>query len=272
MDEIRRRVIRDRAELFRSNCRTGRYGIVDLFKECERMGYKLIRYPLSEIEMLGFSTVIEGDIVIYTNSDVRLAREIFTLAHEIGHVNLHFSDSKRFLDNAKTISDSDEDELEKEANYFAVQLLMPYDRLKSFWEYEVEKNNFSHITPMDVAMIMSEFCVSFEMVVNSLENYGLIGYKERNRLNTQKNEIKVGNLLRSVGGNGRLNISTKEVSVPYEYIKYAIYNYNHNAIPMDTLKEVLNYCNLTVEDIDEQLVHDDRQHPDLESMIGRLID
>ena len=30
-----------------------------------------------------------------------------------------------------------------------------------------------------------------------------------------------------------------EISIPYEYIDYVIYNYNHNAIPMETLEKVL---------------------------------
>ena len=34
-----------------------------------------------------------------------------------------------------------------------------------------------------------------------------------------------------MGGNARLNVSSNEIDIPYEYIDYAIYNYNHNAIP-----------------------------------------
>ena len=36
-------------------CNVSRYGIVDLFKDCESLGYKLLRYPLGENADLGFS-------------------------------------------------------------------------------------------------------------------------------------------------------------------------------------------------------------------------
>ena len=45
MLDSRKREIRIKADYFRTNCKIGRYGIINLFKECERMGYKLVRYP-----------------------------------------------------------------------------------------------------------------------------------------------------------------------------------------------------------------------------------
>lgn len=44
MLDSRKREIRIKADYFRTNCKIGRYGIINLFKECERMGYKLVRY------------------------------------------------------------------------------------------------------------------------------------------------------------------------------------------------------------------------------------
>lgn len=54
MLDSRKREIRIKADYFRANCKIGRYGIINLFKECERMGYKLVRYPLGENADLGF--------------------------------------------------------------------------------------------------------------------------------------------------------------------------------------------------------------------------
>ena len=54
MLDSRTREIRIKADYFRANCKIGRYGIINLFKECERMGYKLVRYPLGENADLGF--------------------------------------------------------------------------------------------------------------------------------------------------------------------------------------------------------------------------
>lgn len=58
----------------RDKCTVSRYGIIDLFKECKRMGYKLLRYPMDD-ENLGFALKRDNDTVIYTNSSVRLSRE-----------------------------------------------------------------------------------------------------------------------------------------------------------------------------------------------------
>lgn len=49
----RKREIRKFADSFRGKCKVGRYGIIDLFKECERCGYKLVRYPLGNDGDLG---------------------------------------------------------------------------------------------------------------------------------------------------------------------------------------------------------------------------
>lgn len=77
MQESRRKDIRRTAAVVREKCKVSRYGIIDLFKECARLGYKLIRYPLGENADLGFTIKKDQDIVIFTNSSIRLSREIF---------------------------------------------------------------------------------------------------------------------------------------------------------------------------------------------------
>lgn len=97
MQESRRKDIRRTAAVVREKCKVSRYGIIDLFKECARLGYKLIRYPLGENADLGFTIKKDQDIVIFTNSSIRLSREIFTLAHELGHAVLHMEADSSLL-------------------------------------------------------------------------------------------------------------------------------------------------------------------------------
>ena len=92
MQESTEREIRIKANSLREKCNVSRYGIVDLFKDCESLGYKLLRYPLGENADLGFSVKKDNDTIIFTNSCIRLSREIFTLAHEIGHILFHLKD------------------------------------------------------------------------------------------------------------------------------------------------------------------------------------
>lgn len=272
MQDNRRREIRIKADSFREKCKTGRYGIIDLFKECERYGYKLLRYPLGEDADLGFSMKKDGDMVIFTNTCSRLAREIFTLAHEIGHVMLHMEETDSFIDDAVTISGRSTDEKEQEANYFAAYLLMPSDEIDKFLDLEIADFNHNGLTAMDIARMMSEFSVSFETALNRLENLGKIDNAQRVWLDNERNRIRVGNLLRSVGGNGQLNEASRVIDIPHEYIDYVIYNYNHNAVPLETLEKVLACYHLSVEDVKDRLNAFSEEEDDLDDLIRRLKD
>ena len=105
-----------------------------------------------------------------------------------------------------------------------------------------------------------------------MENLGKIDAHERLRLDNEKMQKRVGNLLRSVGGNAKLNVASEDIDIPYEYIDYAIYNYNHNAIPRETLEKVLDCYQITVEDIGDNLVDHTEEPDDLEDLIGGLTD
>lgn len=273
MKESKKREIRIKADSFRVKCKVSRYGIIDLFMECERLGYKLLRYPLGENADLGFVVKKDNDIVIFTNSCSRLSREIFTLAHEIGHVILHLESESSFIDDNVTITGRSADEKEQEANYFAACLLMPFDDVGRFIDLEIRNFKEKGLSAMDIARMMSEFNVSFDMALNRLENLNVIDSNQKLRLDNERMKKRVGNLLKSVGGNARLNSPSNEIDIPYEYIDYAIYNYNHNAVPKETLEKVLACYHLSIEDVRDKLVeHSDDDSDDLDELIGGLDD
>lgn len=274
MQENRKRTIRMEADSFRGKCQVSRYGIIDLFKECEKFNYKLLRYPLGENADLGFAVKKDNDIIIFTNSSSRLSREIFTLAHEIGHIVLHFQENNAFIDDKVTISERHLGEKEKEANYFAACLLMPEDEVLKFIDFEIPNAEKNGLSAMDIARIMSEFNVSFDMALNRLEDLKIIDADQKNCLNDVKNEKKVGNLLRCVGNGIYLNTPAEVIDIPHEYLEYVIYNYNHQAIPKETLERALEYCRLNVEDISDVLVKPNEPDEDeiLKDLMGGLED
>lgn len=273
MQESRKIEIRIKADDFREKCKVSRFGIIDLFKDCERMGYKLLRYPLGENADLGFALLKDEDIVIFTNSSCRLSREIFTLAHEIGHVVLHICGESPYIDDTITISGRSIDAKEQEANYFAACLLMPADEVDRFFDTRLQDLFDNKMSAMDIARIMSEFNVSFDMALNRLEYLKKISMAERYRLDNEKNKHRVGNLLQSVGGNAKLNLPSNVFDIPYEYINYVIYNYNHNAIPLETLKKALECYHLDIEDVSDRLiVSKNEDDDDLDVLIGGLED
>lgn len=272
MLDTRKRQIRISAGAFREQCKISRYGIIDLFKECERCGYKLIRYPLGENADLGFTLKKDEDVIIFTNSCSRLSREIFTLAHELGHVLLHLNTEPSFIDTNMTIADRSDDIREQEANYFAACLLMPSDEIDRFIDLELPDFERCSLSAMDIARMMSEFNVSYDMSLNRLESLGKIDANKKIQLDTERNEKRVGNLLRSIGGNAKLNTPSEVIHLPYEYLDYVIYNFNHNAIPRETLEKALSYYRLTSEDVGDQLNENSDEVENLDELIGGLED
>lgn len=250
MESVRAEEIKGIADSTRANMSTSTYGINDLFKECNSMGYKHIRRPINSKDM-GFVMLKCGDTIIYTNSAVRLSREYFTLAHEIGHAKLHITDNQSILDTISTIASS-VDELEIEANYFAACLLMPEELVKKYITERLMVEEGS-LSALDIARIMSEFKVSFDTVLNRLENLKIIDNVQRSLIDCDKQKQKVTNLLEKVGGDSRLNQVTREIVMSPEYYECAIANYNNSVIPIETVERVLSYYGITLEDIEDKI-------------------
>lgn len=249
----RRNEIETAATEFRSHCNLNKYGINDLFKDCQKLGYYIIRYPLNNTNCLGFTTNRYDDVIIYTNSGIRMSREIFTLAHEIGHIQLHQNSNYSFIDDNVSISDDNAEEKEIEANYFAACLLLPKKEICSFFNKEIPAFSINNISALDIARIMLEFNVSFEMVLNRLENINLISPEIRINLDTEKKINRINRLLISTGGNSKLNLVSKDIVIPFEYLYYIIYNYNHKAIPVETLNRALKYYHIAFDDISDKI-------------------
>lgn len=184
---------------------------------------------------------------------------------------LHLNDANSFIDDSVTINGRSTDEKEQEANYFAACLLMPSDEVHRFIDLEIQEFQENGLSAMDIARIMSEFNVSFDMALNRLESLGVINTDQKLRLDNAKTEIKVGNLLHGVGGNSKLNVACEVIDIPHEYIDYVIYNYNHNAVPIETVERVLDCYGFTIDDVSDKIItHFDDD--DLDDLIGGLED
>lgn len=277
MNRSREKEIRRKANEIREQCTTTRYGIANLFRDCKNLKIQLFRYPMGEDADLGFTLKRDNDTIIFTNTSIRLSREIFTLAHEIGHAVLHFENMDAFFENNSTVADLDTDEKEQEANYFAACLLMPQEKVEGFIDFEIEDSK--NISARDIAKMMVEFNVSFEMVVNRLLSLQFINEHEKILLNVAKVEAKVGNLIKSVGGGSALNRPSEEMLIPEQYSQYALYNYNSGAMPKETLEKVLGYYHLSLEDFEDEInqsrvfgQEDGAEDINLDDLIGGLSD
>lgn len=266
----RRLAIQKAADEFFDNCQSAKYGINDIFSECERRNYKLVRYPIGERAMLGFAQIRDNDKIIFSNSSVRLSREIFTIAHEIGHLVLHMKDADFFVDDQGTFSDDCPNAFEREANYFAACLLMPEDRVRKFLLYELDDKYNETWSAYDVAKLMTAFNASFEMVLNRLIEIDAINKTTRTRLEAEKNVARVTRLLQVTGGNSELNEVSNKKRIPGQYMDWVLYNYNHGVIPEDTLRRSLSYFELTMDDIRDELTLKEEEEDDLDALIGGI--
>ncbi|MED4461816.1 ImmA/IrrE family metallo-endopeptidase [Metabacillus fastidiosus] len=85
-------------------------------------------YDLHE-DILGFYKFIRRNKFIYINSNLSEDEKLYTCAHELGHAELHFKLNTPFLKKGTLLSI---DKIEREANIFAVELLLPDKNLLDY--------------------------------------------------------------------------------------------------------------------------------------------
>ena len=112
-------------------------GIVDVYKLAESLGIRVIEEDLPDKVSGVLDCRHQNNPIVLLNSGHFHKRKRFTLAHEIGHFVLHkitgvHMDSKIFL--RQEAPTSQDIKIEREANQFAAELLMPEDEIRRAWE------------------------------------------------------------------------------------------------------------------------------------------
>ena len=106
---------------------------VDVELLAKRLGVEIKRHGFDE-ELSGFALHREGEKFIGVNSNEGEKRQRFTIAHELGHLQLHRSQSVNVDKGVMMLRDSHSsdgtDMKEIEANRFAAELLMPENSLR----------------------------------------------------------------------------------------------------------------------------------------------
>lgn len=102
-------------------------------------------------------------------------RKLFTLAHEFGHVLFHLGRDQKGGDTAVSLIASNRDPVEKEANEFSSELLMPaseMDRLMKEWGKALRQ----HVV---LGMAAQEFNVSVDAMFYRLAGRGIFRWDEK---------------------------------------------------------------------------------------------
>ena len=103
---------------------------VSVEKIAKNLNVKVEYAPL-EPELSGLAHIRDGIAIVGINALHSPARQRFTLAHELGHVRLHWDILERAVHVDKgslrrdSLSSTGTDPIERQANAFAAELLMP---------------------------------------------------------------------------------------------------------------------------------------------------
>lgn len=104
------------------------------FELANALGILIIKEDLGSIE--GYYNKQLRQKQIHINCNLSDKDMLFTCAHELGHALLHPDSNTKFLRNNTLLS---VDKLEREANYFAIELLVPDEIVKEYKTYTLEQ-------------------------------------------------------------------------------------------------------------------------------------
>lgn len=256
------------ADSVRDECKVTGYGFQNIFDAAGKIGYRVIRYPVGSDAFLGFALIKDTERIIFSNSSIILSREIFSIAHEIGHQKLHLSEQGLTI--IKDNDFNDRDELEREANYFAACLLMPEEKVQKFIRLELDNKDANKWSGLDIARMQTEFSVSYDMVLIRLKDLGILNNSLSNELKLEKMEKKISRLLNAINGNVDLCKPAEVKKIPADYLEWVISNYKEKLIPVYSLEKALNYVDLSTEDLENLSEDEPEDDENLDELIGRM--
>ena len=246
INDQRKRIIERKAR----ECRPkAPYGLHDPFRLAREKVWYLFRYPIGEDKTLGMLQNRPEGTVIFTNSSALLCREIFTFAHEIGHLVLHAQQgSNSFKDDAMYV----EEDKEREADFFASCLLLPRGNLRNYLEDCCAVFQGKDIDALTVAMVMHEFRVSSRTALIALREYKHITTRQDKEL-TKALEGKVNKFLRAASqSDDALLKPSNDIRYPEEFLKVVRDNYKNNKIPKSMAEA---FCAFSMTDFDTIFPH-----------------
>lgn len=135
---------------------------IDLSKITDEYGFDVKIGDFDDEDVAGQYDKSKKEIAV-SKKDI-YQRQVFTVAHELGHFFLHDDkDVEIFYRKNFMQLDTEQEKQEAEANWFAASLLMPEDSVKKYWKVTNDIDDFTKI-----------FGVSYSAVHFRLKNLKLI--------------------------------------------------------------------------------------------------
>ncbi|HLG94808.1 MAG TPA: ImmA/IrrE family metallo-endopeptidase, partial [Bryobacteraceae bacterium] len=140
-------------------------------------GVRLLDLTIDQDELFGLSGFSKQyGLCILVNTRNTLERNIFTAAHEYGHLLMH----RPFYRNVDLQEAAERDpELEEMADVFAANFLVPEFGLRDVWAKNAGRKEVKF---EDLVFLKHHFRVSTKVIVRRLKDIGLISEKESGEL------------------------------------------------------------------------------------------
>ena len=148
---------------------------IDIEKIAKRRGVKVVSYPLGE-DVSGLLSIEHGEGTIGYNKGEPKVRKRFTIAHELGHYELHKDKSDLFVDkqfiyrSTQSRDTPAKQVMEQEANAFASAILMPTELVRK----EVDKIQIDLGNEQAIEQLAKIFDVSTTAMSVRIAQLGLI--------------------------------------------------------------------------------------------------
>jgi Zn-dependent peptidase ImmA (M78 family)/transcriptional regulator with XRE-family HTH domain len=154
--------------------------IVNVFQLLEEQGVRIFRYALEHDNVFGVSAFSpKYGPCILLNSANTIERQIFSLAHEYGHLLMH----RRFYQSADPTAGLDnEHPMEIMASEFAADFLVPGAGLRDVFLRDIGRKN---IGLEDLVFLKRYFKVSAQMLLRRLRDVGLVQKQDADNLTAE---------------------------------------------------------------------------------------
>lgn len=154
------------AQSFRARLGIGDTPIANLFESVEELGLKILRLPIEEKGFFGLSafSLTQGAFVLVNTHQITIERQLFTLAHELGHLIFHrdeYQDPSPIAENTEA-----QKARERVADYFASHLLI------SPVAFEQACRNMDY----NLLKLKAYFRVSYATILKRFDELGIKDY------------------------------------------------------------------------------------------------
>lgn len=215
--------------------KTSEAPIPNSFKAAEELGFFVIAIPAPD-NISGMTMNMADKSMIVVNSKNPLGRQNYSIWHEVYHW---------YSEDGQDISfygESEYDETEFKAEFFASEILMPEESLiiELIKLGYSNKQSFRYLKIVDIVKLQNIFNVSYKALLTRIID--ITGIKSlKNRYGAASNQEKVMKLNKDNGYSGNLEMINQEPYISESLFIYMNSNLKKGRVSSDRVKTVLDF-------------------------------